>query len=205
MPRPTFDRADVVEIERFAERLQAKTAYGVVPSSLRLRSCAVPIRTTAPKPQKTGCLGERELRARYSRELGEIQLPCAGVTFPSSSAAKEHIVAVVGHEALHALQRSSFSEDEILRASRLADAASQSPGAYEDYMSCVVELPAHAVMVALALRNETPTDFVAAAQSTDIYAYFAKKLNGAPNATTTLATLVKAASEMHASFAAQGE
>lgn len=202
---PSFSRADVAEIGKFANALQRKTAYGPVPSHLQIGGHAVPIRATRSDGQTTGCLEERALRALYSPTEKDIQLYCAGVTLSASDAAREHIVAVVGHEALHAIQDAHFSKGEIASASELAGKADASPDAYEAYVSCAVELPAHAVMIALALRNDAPTNFETAAQSTHMYAYFAERLDGAANGATALAALTEAAAEMHQRFAPEEE
>lgn len=196
MPLPNFNHDDVIAIELFADILQRKSAYGSIPTTLHVGGCDVPIRPTTPDGI-SGHLGETDLRALYSTTLKDIQLQCSGVTLPRSVAAKHHIVGVIGHEALHAIQRKHFSDDEIELASELSKKAEETPDAYEAYISCDVELPAHAMMIALALRDQSPLDFAAAAQNTAIYGYFAERLSEASNGPSTLVKLIAAAAAMH--------
>lgn len=197
MTLPALTNADVTNLETFAAALQKKTAYGGIPSKLAVNGIGVPIRAVMPQEASTQAMGDEDLRALYSPMCNEIQVYCFGVEIAKSSRALDHIVCVLGHEALHAIQNPHFSKDQIEEASQLSKEATKSPEAYGAYISCVVELPAHAVMIALELRQNDPPDFDEAASNTHIYRYFATKLNNASMMSEVLQQLVATAREMH--------
>lgn len=199
MSRPLFDKGDVLALEAYARALRAKTAFAPPASNLIVGGVNIPIQTTNNPPPRA--LKDDELRANYRPRSGKIELECGGVTFPNTLAALDHIVGVLGHEALHGLQASSFSPALIAQAEELAKAARRSADDYAAYLGCEVELPAHAVMIALELRRLDPADFNAHAKTTAIYAYFVGKLTGASAANRLLADLIAEARAMHARFA----
>jgi hypothetical protein len=144
------------------------------------------------------------LRALYLPTGNDILVYCLGVEIARNERALDHIVCVVGHEALNAIQQPYFLAGQIEEASRLGKEASKSPEAYRAYISCEVELPAHGVMIALELRQTDPPDFYKAACDTCIYRYFAKKLNGALMRDDVLQRLVATAHEMHRTLRPSG-
>jgi len=158
----------------------------------------VPIRAvTADSAAPGTMLSPDAMRALYSPIQKDIQVGCGGVRIPPGPAAFEHVVCVVGHEALHAVQHSYFPQEKIDEASALSKRADRSADDYEAYITCDVELPAHAVMIALALRASQPDDFDVAAQGTSIYRYFERRLADAQRKDETLHRLVDTARMMH--------
>lgn len=197
MALPTLTHVDLNSIETFAAAVQKKTAYGRIPQKLAVGEIEVPVRAVAPKTTTLTPLGDEDLRALYSPTNKDIQVYCSGVEIARGARACDHIVCVVGHEALHAIQHSHFSKDQIEEASALSKKADESPDAYGAYITCAVELPAHSVMIALELRQTDPSDFEEAALNTSIYRYFAAKLNGASVMDEALKQLVATALKMH--------
>jgi hypothetical protein len=197
MNLPNLTPADVQSIERLAASVQKKTAFGPIPNVLAVGGIDIPIRAVAPTNFQTGSLGDHDLRALYSPTQKDIQLYCSGCELPKGCKAFNHIVCVIGHEALHAIQYSHFSELQAKNASMLGKKACESPEFYCAYISCEVELPAHAVMIALELRHSDPPSFEEAASKTSVYSYFVSRLHGASMMDDTLKRLVAAAREMH--------
>lgn len=201
MKPPTFVRADVQAIEEFARGVQAKKPFGPIPCSFTLGNTAILTRAVAPQPLPlTGVLGPEELRAHYSLTMKAIEFKCANVKFDQGKVSYEHIVRLTGHEALHVLQYNLFTPSQIAEAVRLHEAACASDDDYAAYVACDVELPAHSMMIALALRSCKPDDFDAAARSTSIYLYIERKLGISPQKASVLCQLVKGARLMHSQF-----
>ena len=193
---PIFTYADVEALEDAAGRLITKTAWGSIPSTLCVGGRAVTLRAVSPQTPAIRCLADDDLRALYSPTTGHIELFCAGVTLSGTTEAREHAVRVLGHEALHALQYPAFTTDQIDEASRL-NRKRDGPEDYAAYISCDVELPAHAVMIALELRDRQPDDFHVAAEETTVWSYFAGRLEGAAASADILSRLVAEAEVMH--------
>ena len=103
MTLPAFSHADVVEIERFARSVQKKGAHSQIPATLTVGGMRIPTRAVAAKGAIGPMLGSEDLRALYSLTRKEMQLYCGGVEIVQGSRALDHIVCVVGHEALHAI------------------------------------------------------------------------------------------------------
>ncbi len=201
MKPSTFARADVQAIQEFAKCVQAKKPFGPIPCSFTVGGTAIP--TCAVNPPSlpiTGVLGAEELRAHYSPTRNTIEFKCASVTLDQGKVSYEHIVRVTGHEALHALQYSHFTDSQIDDAVRLNKAACASDHDYAAYVACDVELPAHSMMIALALRACRPDDFDAAARITSIYRYIERKLGISEQKASVLCQLVKEARLMHSQF-----
>jgi hypothetical protein len=111
------------------------------------------------------------------------------------------LVRSLAHEATHAIQHDQFSAEQIKNASNLSNQAeyTRAPGDYETYLTCEVELPAHAVMIAVDLRNQeelSAQEFDHAARETWTYRYIAERLNGATNAASALARVLEEASKV---------
>lgn len=201
MRPPTFARADVQAIEEFAKGVQAKKPFGPIPCSFTVGGTAIPTRAVEPpSPPLTGVLGPEELRAHYSLTTKTIEFKCHGVTLDQGKESYEHIVRVTGHEALHILQYSHFTQLQIDRAGCLNKAACASDNDYAAYVACDVELPAHSMMIALALRACKPDDFDVAAPITYIYHYIERKLGISQQKASVLCQLVKEARLMHSQF-----
>jgi hypothetical protein len=198
MPLPTFTHVDVRSIETFADAIQNKAAYSAVSATLRIRGIDVPIRAVTAHGANPGAmLRPDEMRALYSPIQRDIQVGCGGVRIPRQPTAFEHVVCVVGHEALHAVQHPHFPQEKIDEAATLGKMADHSADEYEAYITCDVELPAHAVMIALALRASRPDDFDVAARNTPIYRYFERRLADAQRKDEALRRLIDAARVMH--------
>ena len=194
---PTLTYADVNCIKVFAAIVQRKTAYGSIPEHLTIGGIEAPTRSVTPRNALGATLGDTELRALYSPTLKDIQVCCAGVEIAKSTRALDHIICVMRHEALHATQYPHFLREQIEEASGLNKKAKESPDAYQAYITCDVELPAHPVMIALELRQEDPPDFDKAARRTASYGYFSERLKGAVKSDAALQRLVASTQEMH--------
>src|SRR5260370_11457398 len=183
MQLPAFDNADVKSFEEFAVAVRdRRTPNAECPKELSVGGITVPTRTVPPRGQNTALVSDDDLRAEYSWNSKQILSRCLGIEIPKTERAIDHIVCVVGHEALHAIQADHFSENQLAKAIELnkkAAAEPSDPEAYADYISCAVELPAHAVMIALELRRTDPSNFNEAAFDTHINRYFTKRLKGA--------------------------
>jgi len=194
VPPPIFNHADRLAIETFAAAVQGKGAYAPIPSNLAVGGMNIPTRAvTAVGAAPGSTLGSHDLRACYSDTNRDILVGCGGIELPRSApAALDHTVCVVGHEALHAIQRPHFSQVQIDQGSALGKTAAAGGTAvdYAAYIACDVELPAHAVMIALELRAATPTNFDASARGTAIYTYFDGKLTSAPQKAQVLQDLI---------------
>ena len=197
MTLPILTYTDVTSIEAFAKAVQQKTAYGAIPEKLVVGGQRISMRSVAPRRPTCNPLGENDLRALYSNTGKEIQLECAGTTLTQTPRTLKHIVCVVGHEALHAIQYLHFSKEQIEEAVALNKKSNESPLAYGEYVSCDVELAAHAIMIALELYQTDPPDFDKAARETTIYSYIASRLAAAQTADEVLWRLVETAKEMH--------
>ena len=198
MALPTLTHDDVVNIEEFAAIVCKKKRYGKIPPTLVVGGTIVPIRAVKPRNGAPTTLGAQELRALYSPRNKDIQICCGGVEIAENTEAFDHIVCVVGHEALHVIQYPHFSEDQIEKAIALNGKAKESPDAYASYITCDVELPAHAVMIALELRQTDLTYFEEAARETSKYRYFAERLDGSSMTDEALRQLIATAQGMHA-------
>jgi hypothetical protein len=200
---PMLNTDDLAEIAAVAQKILRKTPYGVIPATIPLERGAIPLQAvTSDSPREQ--LGPDELRADYSLTTANIVIRCGGVSLPDTPECLNHIVRVLTHEATHAIQRDNFSAEEQAAASNLSKAAATSEAAedYLAYMTCPVELPGHAAMVAADIRDQAlaPEDFETAARSSWSFQYIAAKLEGATAADGALAKVLTAAREYHAAM-----
>jgi hypothetical protein len=121
-----------------------------------------------------------DVRANFNPLRNEITISCVGMERSDSSKIVQHIVRCLAHEATHAIQCQCFSDSEKRRAASLSKEAEKtgSAQAYKTYISCEVELPAHAAMIAVDMSDQSLSDevFKQTAQSSWSYMYFSNKL-----------------------------
>lgn len=194
---PTLLAYDLTSLITVAAAVQKRTAWDASQYSLEVNVQSIPVSIVLPDQDAGDENDDCYLRANYFDIEKNIQLKCAGKKLSKTTVALEHIIAVIGHEALHAIQYSHFKTEQIKTAESLGKAAKNSPNDYAEYLGCSVELPAHAIMIALALRDEDPTNFFTSAKSTAKYGYIKERLCGASKKDSILTTLVEKAKEMH--------
>jgi hypothetical protein len=201
MTLPNLTHTDVAAIEEFARAVQNGSTHANPPRQLSVGGIVVNVRGVTCGRQEDECADDK-LHAKYSLVCKEIQIQCMGYERSKTSAELDRIVCVVGHEALHAIQHQHryLSNEQIadaIAANKRANTEGAKAEDYAAYITCDMELPAHAVMIALELRKRNPSDFEKAARGTAIFGYFSKQLTGAREAEQVLQRLVAAAHELH--------
>lgn len=197
---PTLNAVDLAAIECLAEEINKRRAYTELSTPLLVGGLHVPICATKYKgPNQTA--GNDEIRAEYSLASRKIAIYCAGVAMPGTPESLNHLVRTLAHEATHAIQYDCFSKEQIEEASSLSKQSCESgtPADYQAYVACDVELPAHAEMITVDLRDQTLSaeQFEDAARKTWSYDYITEKFKEAENAEATLNKLLAVARKQY--------
>lgn len=120
-----------------------------------------------------------DVKASFSLEKRSLDIKCFGLEMQPDDRTCKHLVRIIAHETSHAIQFDDWSPDQIRDADRLQRFVEKTgqPDDYVSYVSCPVELSAHAAMIAADLHAGSHTDesFESAAISTWSYRYIASK------------------------------
>ncbi|MBL4646663.1 MAG: hypothetical protein JKY99_09440 [Rhizobiales bacterium] len=196
-----FSACDIIAIETFAKDVIGRSPHGPDKSKIKIGTNTFPVSFKRPHslPQ-SGTLGEHDLRGEFSWTNKEIQIRSFQCTLPNNEESFEHCVGVIVHELVHALQFNNLSEEQKQEAIDCAKDAKNCPECYAKYLTCEVELPAHAAMIAFSLRKKPGDDFDQLAPKTSFFQYFSEKLGKSPEKAAALSCLLSRAKNIHSTL-----